>query len=217
MKMMFAPVFELRSILSGLQSSQPCYADSLTSDCKLFVSRQAEYADLGLRSRELCFLAADVSLLRICDDAKVSKILDDLAADLDIVLADTAGEGDSVNAVHDCSVSADVLDYAMLESLESELSALIAFCCGSAEVTEVRGYAGHSKNAGLLVQDIEDFVYSETFAVGNRLNNCRIHITGTCSHDEAFKRSKAHGCIHHLPPIDAEMEEPLPRWQTMTL
>ena len=86
----------------------------------------------------------------------------------------------------------------MLESLESELCALIAFCCGSAEVTEVRGYAGHSENAGLLVQDIKNFVYSETFSVGNRLNNCRIHITGTCSHDEAFKRSKTHGCIHAL-------------------
>ena len=66
-------------------------------------------------------------------------------------------------------------------------------------ITEVRGYtAGKAEYTGLLVEDVQNLIHGLVLVVADELNDRRIDIAGTGTHDQALKRGETHGSIYAL-------------------
>ena len=51
--------------------------------------------------------------------------------------------------------------------------------------------------------------------LSQELDDSRVDVAGTGAHRQTVQRSEAHGGIELLPPLIAQIEEPLPRWQVI--
>ena len=76
---------------------------------------------------------------------------------------------------------------------------MIAFLCCILDVTEVAGNAtAHAEYTGFLVQNVQNLVYGLAFLVADELNNGRVDITTSGSHDQTLKRSQTHAGVYAL-------------------
>ena len=76
---------------------------------------------------------------------------------------------------------------------------MVALFLSCLNITEVAGNAAaHAEYAGFLVEDVQYLVDVLALFVADELNNSRINVTTSGSHDQTLKRSQAHTGIYAL-------------------
>src|SRR5665213_2658112 len=120
----------------------------------------------------------------------------DAFADGRCVLADTAREDDGVNAIECRDVRADVLARAIAEHIDCEPRTAVAVnVLLLQEIPHVGCESGEAEQTGLFVEHRLDVVAAQPFLGSDEVEDRRIEIAGTRSHNEAFERREAHRCV----------------------
>ena len=135
-------------------------------------------------------------------DSHEAEIFNNLFADCGVIFAYSGCEYNRVNSAHCSCICADKLCNAVDEHIKSKLCALIAFVSCCRQVAEVAAYAGDSENARLFIHQIVNFFCRHFFIFHKKSNDSRIHRTCSCTHNNAVKRSEAHGCIHAFAAVN---------------
>ena len=108
----------------------------------------------------------------------------------DTVFADASREGDDVYAAHSGCESTDFFADLIMEHVEGELSAFIAFLSCFAEVAEVAGYAGNAEDAGFLIHERIHFFRRKVVVVHDVEDDSRVDIAAAGAHEDAGERCK---------------------------
>src|SRR5699024_3407719 len=127
---------------------------------------------------------------------KVSKVFTDFFSHLSIVFAYTCSKCDCIYTVHCSCVGTDIFCHTVSVSVKCHDRTFISFVCCSSYITEIGRYPAHSENTGFLVQDVEHFVDIDILMVADKLQDSRIKVTASCSHDQSFKGCQTHTCIN---------------------
>jgi hypothetical protein len=154
-----------------------------------------------LRDEVVGFLAALEVAFFINLVAEELEVVESLLANVETVFADAARENDSVDARESHGKTTDFTSEAVAENVESDLGALVAFACGLRECAHVVREAGEAEQAGFLVHQVVELVDGAVFfavLLCDVEEDGRVEATGTCTHDKAFERCKAHGGIDAL-------------------
>ena len=76
---------------------------------------------------------------------------------------------------------------------------MVSFLCCLSYITEIAGDAvAHAKDTGLLVQNIQNRIDVLALFVADELDNSRIHIAASGTHNQTLKWGKTHGGIYTL-------------------
>lgn len=175
----------------------------IAGDKKLLISGNDPDLDLAVGSGDLLQLASQTVVNGIVEfDAEVLHVVAYIGADIVGVLADTAGEDNSVKSVHDSSIGADELLDLIAEHFACELSLVVAVLRRACDIAVIAGDTGNSEEAGLLVHVVAHLVGSKTQLICNEGYSGGVYAAAACSHDNAVQRSEAHGSVNGLAALD---------------
>ena len=99
----------------------------ILSDHQLFVGGDDPNLNLGILSGDLVLEATLLVGLSVDLHTQEAQVLTDSSTDQTVVLADTSGEGQNIQAVQSSSISADILGNFVCELLTGQSSICIAF------------------------------------------------------------------------------------------
>ena len=175
----------------------------IAGDKKLLISGNDPDLDLAVGSGDLLQLASQTVVNGIVEfDAEVLHVVAYIGAYVVGVLADAAGEDNSVKSVHDSSIGADELLDLIAEHFACELSLVVAVLRRACDIAVIAGDTGNSEEAGLLVHVVAHLVGSKTQLICNEGYSGGVYAAAACSHDNAVQRSEAHGSVNGLAALD---------------
>ena len=175
----------------------------IAGDKKLLISGNDPDLDLAVGSGDLLQLASQTVVNGIVEfDAEVLHVVAYIGAYVVGVLADAAGEDNSVKSVHDSSIGADELLDLIAEHLACELRLVVAVLRRACDIAVIAGDTGNSEEAGLLVHVVAHLVGSKTQLICNEGYSGGVYAAAACSHDNAVQRSEAHGSVNGLAALD---------------
>ena len=175
----------------------------IAGDKKLLISGNDPDLDLAVGSGDLLQLASQTVVNGIVEfDAEVLHVVAYIGAYVVGVLADAAGEDNSVKSVHDSCVGADELLDLIAEHLACELRLVVAVLRRACDIAVIAGDTGNSEEAGLLVHVVAHLVGSKTQLICNEGYSGGVYAAAACSHDNAVQRSEAHGSVNGLAALD---------------
>ena len=119
-------------------------------------------------------------------------------ADKLAVLADTAGEQQSVDAREGHGDAADFAGEPVGEGFEGDLRADVAFACGLRQGAHVVRKSGEAEEARFLVHELVEAVDIVTVLLADEEEDGRVKGAGAGAHDEALERGEAHGGVNAL-------------------
>ena len=175
----------------------------IAGDKKLLISGNYPDLDLAVGSGDLLQLASQTVVNGIIKlDAEVLHVVAYIGAYVVGVLADAAGEDNSVKSVHDSSIGADELLDLIAEHLACELRLVVAVLRRACDIAVIAGNTGNSEEAGLLVHVVAHLVGSKTQLICNEGYSGGVYAAAACSHDNAVQGSEAHGSVNGLAALD---------------
>jgi len=154
------------------------------------------------KSLDLCTFGSDINgtsdvvLGFVNGNAHVFQSAGGSSPGLIIVFADACGEDDGIYAAHSSGISADVLLNIIGEDIEGQLGALVAFFGGIVKVTEVGGNTGNAKDAGLLVENVQDLFNGHVLVLAEEFNDGGVDAAAAGTHGKTIKGGKAHGGVN---------------------
>ena len=171
----------------------------VASDEELLVGGNYPYLYLAVGSGDLLELSSQTSVCSVVKlDAEVFHVVADVSAYIVGVLADTAGEDNSVQTVHYSGIRADELLDLIAEHFACELSLVVAMLCCVGDVAVIAGDTGNAEEARLLVHVVAHRIGGKTQLVCDEGDCGGVNAAAACAHDNAVQGSEAHGSIDGL-------------------
>ena len=170
----------------------------VAGDHQLLVGGDDQGADLGAPGGDLADIALGIAVLVGIDaDAQPVHVVADLGADDVVMLADAAGEDQSVHAAHGGDVAAHQLLDLVSQHIDGQLGAAVALTGCLFHVAHIAGNTRDAQQARLLVQDLIQLVAGDIQGVLQVVDHRGVQVAAAGAHHQAGQRGHAHGGIHH--------------------
>ena len=124
-----------------------------------------------------------------------------------IILANSGGKYDCVNAVHFGNEGTDILFNVLNKDINGKLCSFVAGVARAVgnslfKVASVGRETGNAEETALFIHEVAHFVGSKALFVHDICNNGGVDIAATGTHFNAGKRSKAHCCVDNLSVLN---------------
>ncbi len=129
------------------------------------------------------------------------EVVNGFGPDPGTVFPDAASKDERVQMAQGSHHGANVTGQAEAKHINGGLRWLMAMVCQLTERAHVVGLAGKTQQAAFLVQDPMYFVSGDSLAA-EKVEQARVDISASGSHNQALQRRKAHAGVHTYPIAD---------------